>query len=73
MGAGPGPCSSARSSCGRSSDTWPVALANWLFWAYLLEFRGLPVHLFIWIGGIVWFSVNVAVLHALAQGVHQWC
>ncbi len=44
---------------------WPVALANWLFWAYLLEFRGLPVHLFIWIGGIVWFSVNVAVLHAL--------
>jgi len=30
-----------------------------------LEFRGLPVHLFIWIGGIVWFSVNVAVLHAL--------
>jgi len=32
-----------------------------------LEFRGLPVHLFIWIGGIVWFSVNVAVLHALVN------
>jgi len=46
---------------------WPVALANWLFWAYLLEFRGLPVHLFIWIAGIFWFSVHAAVLHGLVQ------
>ena len=47
---------------------WPAALAWWLFWAYLLEFRGLQVHLLVWIAGLVWFAVNVGLLRGLVQG-----
>jgi len=38
---------------------WPIALAHWLGWAYLLEFQGYPVHLYIWVAGIVFFFTNM--------------
>ena len=44
---------------------WPTALGFWLFWAYLLEFRGLEVHLYLWIAGLIWFWVNVELLRGL--------
>lgn len=50
---------------GRWVLAWPAALGFWLFWAYLLEFRGLEVHLFLWIAGLVWFWVNIELLRKL--------
>ncbi len=50
---------------GRWVLAWPAALGFWLFWAYLLEFRGLQVHLFLWIAGIIWFWVNIELLRKL--------
>lgn len=38
---------------------WPLGLAHWLGWAYMLEFQGYPVHLFVWGAGIVFFAINV--------------
>ena len=46
---------------------WVVAMGNWLFWAYLLEFRGMPVHLFIWASGILWFFVNIVGVRMLMR------
>ena len=50
---------------GRWVLAWPAALGFWLFWAYLLEFRGLQVHLFLWIAGLIWFWVNIELLRKL--------
>ena len=48
---------------------WPLGLAHWLTWAYLLEFQGYPVHLFVWGAGIVFFAVNVWGITCLLSSV----
>lgn len=42
----------------KASIMWPLALCHWLAWAYLLEFQGLPVHMFVWIAGLLFFFTN---------------
>lgn len=42
----------------RASIAWPLALCHWLVWAYLLEFQGQPVHMFVWMAGILFFFTN---------------
>ena len=46
---------------------WPLALGHWLLWAYLLEFRGMPVHAFVWMAGLVFLGVNTAILRSLVR------
>ena len=41
---------------------WLGAQAVWLFFAYLLEFRGLNVLLYVWLASLIFFSVNIWIL-----------
>jgi hypothetical protein len=41
-------------------------MAHWLGWAYLLEFQGRPVHLFVWIASLAFFAAHVWVACELA-------
>jgi Mannosyltransferase (PIG-M) len=54
-----------------AAATWAAAAAHWLAWAYLLEFRGAPVHLAVWAAGLVFLAINVALLCNLAAGFTQ--
>lgn len=46
---------------------WLAAQLTWLLPAYLLEFRGENTFLYIWIQGITFFCVNMAVLASLIR------
>lgn len=48
---------------------WAAAAAHWLAWAYLLEFRGAPVHLGVWAAGLAFMAANMVLLCALAGAV----
>ena len=54
-----------------AAAAWATAAAHWLAWAYLLEFRGTPVHLAVWAAGLVFLAANVALLCVLAAGFAQ--
>ncbi|GAB2282487.1 hypothetical protein Dimus_017030 [Dionaea muscipula] len=41
---------------------WMVAQTHWLMWAYLLEFRGYPVFLQLWLASLLFLAANVSVL-----------
>lgn len=43
----------------QGSIIWPICLGHWLLWAYLLEFKGQPVHLYVWVAGIMFFFANI--------------
>lgn len=49
---------------------WPIALAHWLGWAYLLEFQGYPVHLYIWMAGIAFFFTNMWCIVSVLKSTH---
>jgi phosphatidylinositol glycan class M len=44
---------------------WVGTQLNWLFWAYLLEFEGLGVHLMLWFAGVLFLIANCACLWVL--------
>lgn len=46
---------------------WILAQISWLLPAYMLEFQGYDTFLFIWIQGIVFFSVNIIILGKLIE------
>mmetsp|Transcript_5624 Transcript_5624/g.10659 ORF Transcript_5624/g.10659 Transcript_5624/m.10659 type:complete len:306 (-) Transcript_5624:378-1295(-) len=41
---------------------WILSQLHWLFWAYLLEFKGRSVHLILWSASLVFMASNVAVI-----------
>lgn len=54
-----------------AAAAWAAAAAHWLAWAYLLEFRGAPVHLAVWAAGLVFLAANVTLLCVLTAGFTQ--
>lgn len=46
---------------------WISSQAVWLFFAYLLEFRGINTFAFIWIAGLLFFATNVQILFDLIR------
>jgi Mannosyltransferase (PIG-M) len=54
-----------------AAAAWAAAAAHWLAWAYLLEFRGAPVHLAVWVEGLMFLAANVVLLCVLAAGFTQ--
>ena len=54
-----------------AAAAWAAAAAHWLAWAYLLEFRGAPVHLAVWAAGLAFLAANVVLLCVLAAGFAQ--
>jgi hypothetical protein len=44
---------------------WLMAHLHWLFWAYCLEFEGLPVHLVLWIASLLVTMANAGLLCSL--------
>jgi len=43
---------------------WTASCGNWLFWAWLLEFKKLPVSPIVWLSSVLFFVVN---LHLVSQ------
>jgi hypothetical protein len=37
---------------------WALAAASWLGWAYLLEFKGSPVHVAVWLAGLAFMAAH---------------
>ena len=50
---------------------WLLALLNWLYNAYLLEFCGVNTFLRIWIASIFFFIVNIIILIALLHAFQK--
>ncbi|XP_050358083.1 GPI mannosyltransferase 1 [Nymphalis io] len=46
---------------------WVSAQGAWLFYAYLLEFKGREVFIFIWLKSIVFFCANIFILAQLIK------
>jgi GPI mannosyltransferase 1 subunit M len=46
---------------------WCLSEANWLYWAYQLEFSGEAAHMHVWVAAIIFFVVNVGILRALIK------
>jgi len=44
------------------TTSWLAAQAVWLFFAYLLEFRGANVFLYVWLASLLFFSVNIWIM-----------
>eukprot|EP00798_Chlamydomonas_sp_ICE-L_P030293 gene30293-35281_t len=51
-----------------AGSLWVVTQLHWLGWGYLLEFKGLPVHLYLWAAGLLFLMANanliVQIMHA---------
>ena len=52
------PLRCAQARLARAAGTLLAAMAWWLGWAYLLEFRGLPVHLGVWAAGLLFLAAH---------------
>ncbi len=61
----------AKSMLRRVSIVWPLALCHWLAWAYMLEFQGQPVHLFVWLAGLLFFFTNCWCIVSLSRNCLQ--
>jgi phosphatidylinositol glycan class M len=48
---------------------WVLCQLHWLFWAYLLEFQGLAVHLFVWFASILFLGANTFLIVQLLRAV----
>ena len=48
-----------------AAAAWGCCMAHWLAWAYLLEFRGSPVHLGVWGAGLAFLAAHVWLLWEL--------
>eukprot|EP01084_Bolivina_argentea_P292858 503575_1 len=46
---------------------WVTSLANWLFWAYLLEMKGMNTFIQLYMASILFFFANVATLITTCQ------
>eukprot|EP00803_Ostreobium_quekettii_P004109 evm.model.scf_2711EXC.1 EVM.evm.TU.scf_2711EXC.1 scf_2711EXC:605-5584(+) len=44
---------------------WLAAQLNWLLWAYLLEFQGVPTFLIIWMSSVLFLVAHMAVMLSL--------
>jgi len=55
----------------RASVVWPLSLCHWLAWAYVLEFQGQPVHLFVWFAGLLFFFTNCWCIVGLSRSCLQ--
>ncbi|XP_035718324.1 GPI mannosyltransferase 1-like [Vespa mandarinia] len=48
-------------------SAWILSQGIWLFFAYLLEFQGINTFSFIWISGLLFFTINVKILMDLIR------
>ncbi|CAE7458038.1 PIGM [Symbiodinium pilosum] len=46
----------------RSLLVWMLAEVHWLLWAYLLEFRKLPVRPVVWMASLIFFAAHLHIL-----------
>lgn len=51
---------------------WIAAQTHWLFWGYLLEFRGKNVFFQLWIASLVFLAANAFVIINVIRG-HRYC
>ncbi|CAH2061896.1 unnamed protein product, partial [Iphiclides podalirius] len=49
------------------ASMWLIAQGAWLFYAYLLEFKGREIFVLLWLKGIVFFCANIYVLAQLIK------
>jgi hypothetical protein len=52
-------------------SAWIIGQALWLSQGYKLEFLGQQVFLHIWIASLIFFSINIAILCAVARSALQ--
>jgi len=45
---------------------WLLAMLNWLYWAYCLEFKGDNTFFQVWVAGIAFFVVSIALIGCLS-------
>jgi len=53
------------------TTAWLAAQAVWLFFAYLLEFRGANVFVHVWLASLLFFSVNIWIMSQCLRARHQ--
>lgn len=55
----------------KAAAVWGLMQLHWLAWAYLLEFKGLPVHLGVWLASLLFLVSNVMVVVQLLRHVSK--
>lgn len=60
----------SKPQAGALASLWFAAQISWLLPAYLLEFRGRETFLYIWLQGMAFFCVNIAILVRLIESYH---
>jgi len=56
--------------CLKLVASWIIVVANWLFWAWLLEFKMWNVFFLVWLGSVVFLGTNLWIIYSLLK-VHQ--
>ena len=51
-----------------TSQVWMAAEVHWLLWAYLLEFRQLPVRPAVWVASCLFLLAHINVLREVRRG-----